>query len=138
MVNFPLSPGFFEVDHTADIAFFVCGESLEDLFLQSLLALKELAGVQKDRMIKDEQREIYKASTKESLMITFLNEILFFLEKEEWPEPLSLRMQNGQLHFHFQMYECQMKGVSIKAVTYNMMDIVQQDELFSTMIVFDV
>ena len=77
MAKFPKTNGFFEVDHTADVAVAVSGDSLENLFRQSLLALRDIAGVEEKEEIAGVRKFLLNSSTLESILVGFLNEVIF-------------------------------------------------------------
>ena len=79
-----------------------------------------------------------KANSTESLLVAFLNETLVLLGKETWLVCDQLRIGKGQLELTYDLYRCSKLGNEVKAVTYNMMDIIEHHGLYSTMIVFDV
>ena len=138
MINFPETIGYIEIDHTADIAIAVTGNSLESLFIQSLLALKEIAGVKLKPCLDQEKKISLNSNTTESLLVAFLNEVLYFLESGKWPVCQCLCIKKNKIQFSYRLSNCVVDGVELKAVTYNMMKIVEHSGYFSTAIVFDI
>ena len=135
---FPESIGFFEVDHTADIAVAVTGDSIESLFSQSLKALEHIVHVKLLEKILCQLTLSIRANSAESLLIAFLNETLVLLEKDTWLVCDQLKIRKDQLKLSYDLYRCSTHGIEVKAVTYNQVDIIKHQGFFSTMIVFDV
>jgi len=135
---FPESTGFFEVDHTADVAIAVTGDSIESLFYQSLKALEHIVRVQLHQKIKCQLTKTIKANSAESLLVAFLNEALVLLEKDTWLVCGQINVRKDHLAFSYDLYQCSKHGNEVKAVTYNMVDIIKHHGVFSTVIVFDV
>lgn len=138
MKTFPGSAGYYEVDHTADIAIAVSGDSLASLFQEPLFAMREIAGVKLHNKKGKPSQSIIEANSPESLLVAFLSEIIFLLEKNQWPEVSELKIVENKLTFSYQLFHCETTGKQIKAVTYNQMEIIIHSGLFSTMVVFDV
>ena len=138
MKTFPGSAGYYEVDHTADIAIAVSGDSLASLFQEALFAMQEIAGVKLHQIKGKPSQSIIEANSPESLLVSFLSEGIFLLEKNQWPEVSGLKIVENKLTFSCQLYHCATTGKQIKAVTYNQMEIIKHSGLFSTMVVFDV
>ncbi len=73
---------FEEIEHTADWAYRVRGDNLAQLFIQAALGLYSLVGMQLvpgERITRSLQ---LKAIDRESLLVAWLNELLFFHESE--------------------------------------------------------
>ncbi len=73
---------FEEIEHTADWAYRVRGKNLAELFIQAALGLYSLVGMQLapgDRTTRSIQ---LKGVDNESLLVAWLNELLYFHESE--------------------------------------------------------
>ena len=84
MSNLEFHPenNFEEIEHTADWAYRVRGENLAELFIQAALGLYSLVGMQLasgERITRSLQLE---GIDRESLLVAWLNELLFFHESE--------------------------------------------------------
>jgi SHS2 domain-containing protein len=138
MKTFPGSAGYYEVDHTADIAIAVSGDSLTSLFQEALFAMREISGIKLQNKKGKPSQSIIEANSPESLLVAFLSEVIFLLEKNQWPEVSGLKIVENNLTFSFQIFHCETTGKQIKAVTYNQMEIIKHSGLVSTIVVFDV
>ena len=73
---------FEEIEHTADWAYRVRGENLAQLFIHAALGLYTLVGMQlapEERVTRSIQ---LKGIDRESLLVAWLNELLYFHESE--------------------------------------------------------
>ena len=138
MNRFPESIGYFEVSHTADIAIAVTGDSIASLFQQSYFALKEMVRVAIQEKNSQSVTIQLRSKSIEALLIAFLNEIIVFLDQESWPVISEMNITEDSLDFTFDLYDCITHGCTIKAATYNEVEIVYHSGFFSTMLVFDV
>lgn len=138
MKTFPGSAGYYEVDHTADIAIVVNGDPIASLFLEALFAMREIAGVKLQGKKGKPSRSIIEANSPESLLVAFLSEAILLLEKNLWTEVSALKFAEKKMVFAFQLFHCEATGRQIKAVTYNQLEIIEHSGLFSTTLVFDV
>ena len=133
------------IDHTADIAFDVTADSIEELFLESARAWRisvvgDIAGKSPSTVsIKLE------ASSLEELLVTFLNEINFLLLTKNWLSVIYDNLKIDKEKFNLRVIISGFyldKSVEIKeeikSVTYHQMDIVKKDNKFSTRVVFDI
>lgn len=134
--------GFQEIQHTADLEIKVNAFSLPDLFWHAARGMYHLAKLTPvENPSESSPRKIeLDAHDTESLLISFLNELLFFLEDERllFPHP-SVEIKDGT---HL---EGKLKGVpvleqhrEIKAVTFHRVNIRQEDGQLTVNIVFDI
>ena len=133
------------IEHTADIAFDVSADSLEDLFLESARAWRIcVVGDISGKALSNVRLEITAGSTEE-LLVNFLNELNFFLLTQKWLAvifndfildktnySLSSTVSGFQIDKSIEMKE------EIKSVTYHLMEIVKVDNNYSTRVVFDI
>ena len=73
---------FEEIEHTADWAYRVRGKDLAELFIQAAMGLYDLVGMQLapgERITRSLQ---LKGVDRESLLVAWLNELLYFHENE--------------------------------------------------------
>ena len=135
------------IDHTADIAVELKGDSLEELFIAGAKAW--LVSVTDD--IKSEANDLLdidlSAVSKEELLVTFLNELNFFLITKKW---LCLSIQSIKIVDDSEGWglSAELSGIKIendlqlkqeiKSVTYHQMEIVEMNGNYSTLVVFDI
>jgi SHS2 domain-containing protein len=135
------------IDHTADIAVELKGDSLEELFIAGAEAW--LVSVTDD--IKSEANDLLdinlSAVSKEELLVTFLNELNFFLITKKW---LCLSIQSIKIVDDSEGWglSAELNGIKIendiqlkqeiKSVTYHQMEIVEMNGNYSTRVVFDI
>ena len=134
-----MSP-YREVDHTADWALHVWALTLEELFVEAARGMYTLVGAQAQPGVTVHRRVELTAEDYESLLVAWLQELLYFTESEELVftgyhiahlEPTHLRAEveggpTGRL------------DKMIKAVTYHNLKINRTADGYDTTIVFDV
>ena len=143
-MNSPMSnntSGFKELDHTADAAVQVWGDTLPVFFHQALLAFYAIAGVQfaMDAEIPQEIMELHLRETDlEALLIAFLSEMLYHLNDGILCDLQEISIQENALDAKL----IGKRGVSVqrevKAITYHHLQIELHDGVYKTEIVFDV
>ena len=74
---------FEEIEHTADWAYRVRGENLAQLFIQATLGLYALVGMELVSGTKTTRLIKLKAIDRESLLVAWLNELLYLHESED-------------------------------------------------------
>jgi SHS2 domain-containing protein len=133
------------IDHTADIAFEVKSDSLEELFLESarawrLFVIGDVAG----KALSDLNLEI-SAGSLEELLVGFLNELNFYLTTKKWLAIIFRNLQIDNTNFFlqaevsgFQIDESIELKEEIKSVTYHQMEIIKSNNEYSTRVVFDI
>ena len=142
MINSQFSQlkNFEEIEHTADWAYRVRGKNLADLFVQAAYGLYSLVGM-KLASEKTVTRTIeLKAIDSESLLISWLNELLYLHESEG--------LGFGEIeiqHLDQNSLQAILKGAStqkwlkdIKAVTYHNLAIEEKESGLEVTLVLDV
>jgi len=136
---------FSFIDHTADIMFRAEGKSLEEAYLNSALALKEVMLGN----LKVESREKRTISVdgkdEESLLMDFLEEFLYMLDAEDFiiSEIKSLRIiLSGRFKIEAEVYGDKASNYKftndVKAITYNEMFVKSENGKWTTQVVLDV
>ncbi len=133
------SSRFEEIEHTADWAIAVHGETLEALFENAAEGMFSLL----DAKVEDQEtakKELdLSAIDQETLLVSWLEELLFLLESEQYASgDFDVEIQGDKLAAEFTLYPIRSINKDIKAVTYNELEIVKDEEGFHTTIVFDV
>lgn len=136
------------LDHTADIAVEVSGESLEELFLSSAFAWKESVVEQNELSGSDTKNISITGESLEILLVQFLSELNYFLLTKKWlmdsMGELEIKEQNGRHHLNAKIYGEDLNPaihslkVEIKAITFHQMEIKKKGNEFTTIIVFDI
>ncbi len=135
-----MQPTYEEIDHTADWALRVRGQNLTDLFrnaalgMLSLLEIEPLPGNSESRSFE------LKAEDTETLLVTWLEELLYPLEVEG-AAVVDFRvdvLEKVQLKATVKLNKIASINKEIKAVTFNELDIRAAEFGYETIIVFDV
>jgi len=135
------------IDHTADIAAEINGSSMEELFAAGAEALLNSI-VDEQNFEADDLLDIeLTASSKEELLITFLNELNYLLITKKW---LCSSIQSMKIFNDADGCElsAELKGTrikddlqlkhEIKSVTYHQVEILLAEGNYSTLVVFDI
>lgn len=131
--------GFQELQHTADAALRVWGNSLEELFQCALDGMYQLIGISSNLEAEQAPFEIaLEVVDLESLLVSFLTECLYFVMDEGLRVmPESLFIEENRLHSVMKPLAVVSVSKEIKAVTYHKMKIDQIGQRFEVTIVFD-
>ena len=131
---------FEEIEHTADIAIRVWGHDLGGLFANTAYGMAcQLADPGEVARTVEQSIEL-DAYDVETLLVSWLGELLYLGEREECVftdfdmlevTPIRLRatVRGGRVHEHRR---------HIKAVTFSDLEIARTDEGYETVVVFDV
>lgn len=130
-------PDFKEIPHKADAALIVYGLSLPDLFSHAVLGMYHILGLSGKNQPKTEDSIVLQSPDTETMLVTFLSELLFLVENGIKAEIIELKMDKNILIARIN--KVTVSGISnvIKAVTFNEMKIIKKDEVYQTKIVFD-
>ncbi|OGU54385.1 MAG: hypothetical protein A2V66_12000 [Ignavibacteria bacterium RBG_13_36_8] len=136
------------LQHTADIAIEVWGNSIDDLFKSSVEAWLDLSIEQKIFCANEKKQIKLSTTTLEELLKEFLSEINYMLHVKKWlttsVDKISItEIENSFVlsativgePIDFNKYQIQEE---IKAVTFHQLKIEEKDNFFSTKIVFDI
>lgn len=137
-----------QIDHTADLAVRVSGNSLEDLFNTAANAMVDLAI--NDVKIKPVSRKDFEfsAHTSEELLVNFLSELNFLLQAKKWIfrsiRTFQMKPQTNNLFLELVVEGGSPKAgnfqiqTEIKAITFHGLEIKESGGKFETIIVFDI
>jgi len=129
------------LEHTADVKFQAFGNSLEEVFENSALAMfnSMYDGKVKKKITK---RIKIEGKDNESLLYNFLEELLFLFDSEGFflSEIKSLKIKEGNLEAEIvgdkdENYEIH---IDVKAITYNEMFVKQEEKKWVSQVVLDV
>jgi len=127
-----------ELEHTADAAIQVSAKDLTSLFQYAAEGMYHMIGVRLDTNAKIHKSDLYLSEMDyETLLVTFLTELLFFVENRICYKDFSLEIGEQELKGSLEGYPILSLEREIKAVTFNNLEIRKKDGLFSTQIVFD-
>ncbi len=129
-----------EIEHTADWAYRVRGENLAELFIQAALGLYSLVGMQLGSGERITRSLQLKGVDRESLLVGWLNELLFFHESE------GLGFERLEIqHLDKTSIQAKVTGAptqqwlkDIKAVTYHNLAIRETESGLEVTLVLDV
>ena len=139
---------FIEIEHTADTALKIYGNSLEELFINAAKGFYYLASVPVKKRSSTYRDMFIKENSVEDLLISFLNELNYYLMVHsnifsEFEDIIIKKEKNN-----WNLY-CKCKTITleadvlsdiqeIKAVTYHQIEIEKKNGVFSTQIIFDI
>lgn len=131
--------GFNEIEHTADWALEVKAPDLIELFKQAALGMNWLMGLTLEPDRRIEHGLTVTAGDYETLLVAFLNEILFEMEINGTGfDTFDIQLTGFSLDARLLGAPLQQLKKAIKAVTYHNLEIRQTQDGFETTIVFDV
>jgi SHS2 domain-containing protein len=132
--------GYQEIVHTADLALHVWAPSLEALFEEAAGGMYTLMGVQSGGKLRCRREIRLDAGDVESLLVSFLNELLYHYEDEGIAyNHLAVKISAGyQLAATVEGAKSLRQEKEIKAVTFNDLAITQKEGRFEATVVFDV
>ncbi len=131
--------GFEEIEHTADWALRVWAPDLAGLFEQAALGMYHLMGVETQPTLREKHTLVLQAQDAEDLLVGFLTELLYVLERDELVfDDISAQVQTGLLTVRLEGGLCAHQRKEIKAVTYHQLEIQQTESGYAVVIVFDV
>ena len=130
--------GYKEIEVTADKAIEVWALSIEDLFAIAAEGMLELAGIRSDKSSIVKKQIDLDAFDLETLLITFLEEIAYFLESDS----VALKCEQIQISdtsLSASLIGKKVVGIDheIKAITFNNLKITESDGSFHVTVVFD-
>ena len=141
--------GFYKfIEHTADIAIDVSGESLEDLFITAAEAWRKSV-LTYENMTFGETKEIsLEADSPEELLVGFLNELNYLLLSKNWicsdVTSIEIDFRPGLIKLYslitgekFDANKHELR-TEIKGVTFHQMKIESNKNVHHTKIIFDI
>lgn len=142
-----MSRSYRFIDHSVDIAVELSGSSLEELFTAGAEALLNSI-VDEKQFEADDLMEIeLSASSKEELLITFLNEINYLLITKKWLylsiQTMKIFNDNDGCELSAELRGIQLKNENqlkqeIKSVNYHQAEIVEAEGKYSTLAMFEI
>lgn len=139
---------YYFIDHTADIAFVVEGDTIEELFIASALAWKESVVEEFQPLSKIGKEIVIEDSSYEELLVHFLGELNFLFQTGSWIltditeikiEEVGNTIRLSAALTGEEIVESRHKlKMEIKAVTFHQMEIRKINDKFFTRIVLDI
>jgi SHS2 domain-containing protein len=135
------------LEHIADLKIKVWGKDLPELFKNAVAAMYQaMAGKSEIRSTKSETNSKSQilnfklaAQDYESLLVNFLNELLYLSDVENGAyQVLDLEIRNLSLKAKLCSYPLPPLEVEIKGATYHNLKIKKINNLYETIIVFDI
>ena len=131
--------GYREIEHTADWELQVWAPDLTALLEQAARGMFTLSGAKLKSGERFERKIELHADDAESLLVTFLSELLFVAESESLGfDTYQLHLDGCHLQAKLQGAELSGQNKEIKAVTYHRLAIKETDHGLEVNIVFDV
>lgn len=131
------------LEHTADIGIKITGTSISEIFWKAIYATADLLSGGIEIQPEIERSFFTKEENMETALVSVLEEIIYFFEKELFlPSVFSVNIEND-------LYEINMKGnivsvedikngTEIKAVTYHQLEIKEVGDEYEATVIFDV
>lgn len=140
-----MSSSHIFIDHTADIAFDVIADTLEELFIESARAWRiAVVGDVSGKALSNRDVNL-TADSLEELLVNFLNELNYYLLNKKWLAVIYNKLIIDKTNFllsasisGFQTDDSIEIKEEIKSVTYHQMNIVKANDKFTTRVVFDI
>ncbi|MCX7874662.1 MAG: archease [Melioribacteraceae bacterium] len=136
------------IDHTADIAMVVDGNSIEELFISACNGWKFITIENSNDRIESSKKFLFNGNSYEELLIELINELNFQLLVKKFVfttvNKITFSKFNSSIQLDIEIfgqrfnYEKHLIKEEIKAVTFHQMKIVNEKGLFTTKIVFDI
>jgi SHS2 domain-containing protein len=134
-----ITAGFQEVEHTADWALDIWAPTLDQLFEQAARGMLILAGIELAPQAREACQLDLLAIDLESLLVNFLNELLYWGESEGLAfDVFHLSIQGLHLTGQVEGAPITAQTKEIKAVTFHNLVIHHDASVFRVRIVFDV
>jgi len=131
--------GFEEIRHTADWALRVWASNLSELLSEAARGMYTLSGAQLEKDPRVSRRLELDAADAESLLVSFLSELLYISESENLGfDRFTLKIDAFRLKADLSGAPLEALTKQIKAVTYHNLQIRRTDRGLETEIVFDV
>ncbi len=135
-----MSEGFEEIEHTADLAIRVYGQDMRELFANAAHGMFALMAEPSLEEPAREQEVSLEAMDYESLLVDWLNELIFLheVERETYSQFAIETLSPTQLKAHVTGGPTKSKTKAIKAATFHDLTIKETANGLVATIVFDV
>jgi SHS2 domain-containing protein len=131
--------GYREIDHTADWELQVWAPDVSGLFQQAALGMLALAHTKISESERDAREMALTAYDQESLLVTFLTELIFITEQEGIGfDRIDVSVLANTLVAHLEGGPIVSQAKDIKAVTFHNLEIRETQDGYRVNIVLDV
>lgn len=140
--------GFTEIEHTADLGIEVTGDSLNNLFYNAAQGFYAVSAGALNLNAKDPLKISVKAESTEDLLVSFLNELNYYLQVKNklYGEIIDIIIEerNGRFFLFcsgrvMRLNSAQKEELTeIKSVTYHQLKIERKEDGYYTKIFFDI
>lgn len=131
--------GCEEVKHTADLALRVWAADFHSLLIQSAKGMYALIGVQQQHDHAVTQRLQLPKTSREVILVDFLNELVFLLEEEQqFFDHFNFNDEETLVTIEMKGYQAISYDRQIKAVTFHNLEIIERQQRLETTITFDI
>lgn len=131
--------GYREVEHTADWELEVWAPTMADLLEQAARGMYHLSGIALHPGERIKKELFIEASDKESLLVSFLSELLYIAETENQAfDGFNLKLDNFNVDARLVGGTIDRQSKEIKAVTFHQLEVLTTATGLRVNIVFDV
>ncbi len=136
-----MSEKFSLIEHTADIGIKIQGNNLEELFKSGFYGVLSIVASRKALISESKTIELY-APDKESMLVDFLNEILYLINVKNWlpAKIVELNIDENNLKSVINGEKFSSTDIiktEIKAATYHNINIKKNVDTWETKVYFD-
>ena len=133
---------FEEIDHTADLALLVRGETFSQLLKNASIAMLTALEIKDANKNAEMKKIVLREENRETLLVSWLEELLYIIDAEGSAyrsEELNLEIAGSyELNASFLVRGIEEMKKQIKAVTFHNLHIMESDAGLETTIVFDI
>lgn len=131
--------GYIEIEHTADWELEVWAPDLEGLLEESARGMYHLSGIVLKDVPRVDRKFYLEGQEPESLIVSFLSELLFFSEMEGLAfDTFKFKKSGNSISANVEGAPINSIEKEIKAVTYHNLDVIQSRRGLEVRIIFDV
>ncbi len=130
---------FKEISHTADMGLYVESTTYQGLFYDASLGLMVISGIETldDNKIYIEKYED-KSIDKETLLINWLNFLIFKLEKNYYLINCIIKIYLNSIKSTCYLKKLAKRNKYIKSATFHNLQIIKSNNIIKTTVIFDV
>jgi len=136
-------PPYFQLSHTADAAWRIGGESLEDLFANAAAALTATLTDRRYVRGREAREVVIEAPDREALLVDWLNHLLYLFDTEGFlardVRVVSLTDHHLQARVRGEIYDPDRhpQKTAVKAATYHHLEIIRKNGGWQATVILD-